>query len=704
VARIERLYATRSHITGLPTGFDHLDKMTAGLQPSDLVIVAGRPSMGKTAFALNLVEHAIMAADASVLVFSLEMPAELLIMRLLSSLGRIDQTRMRTGDMHQEDWTRFTSAVSQLKDKKLFIDDTPGVSPNEMRNRARRVTREAGGLGMIVVDYLQLMRGSGSAENRTNEISEISRSLKAIAKEMRCPVVALSQLNRSLEQRTDKRPVMADLRECVTGDTLVCLTDGRRVPIADLIDTAPEVWAMTPDRRIAAARCSTVWKVGRRPVFRISLASGRTLRATAQHRVFAGVGWQRVEELRVGDRLALCRRLPEPSAPQAWPESHLVLLGHLVGDGSYLKHQPLRYTTASEDNSAAVRRAAEEGFGATVNRHEGRGNWHQLVISGNGNRWHPAGVNRWLRELGIFDQRSHEKHLPPAVFTLADEQIGLLLRHLWATDGAIHVRTNGGSPRVYFSTCSRRLATDVAALLLRLGVVARLRSVASKGGSTVFTVDVSGRDQQLLFLARVGAFGPREAPARALEEYLADVKANPNVDTLPREVFTEIRAAMAAQGVSQRRMASLRGTAYGGTSHFRFAPSRAMVGSYASLLDDETLRAWADSDLYWDRVVDISPDGEEDVFDLTVPGPASWLADGIVSHNSGAIEQDADVIMFVYRDEVYNPESAAKGTAEIIISKQRNGPIGVARLAFIGNLTKFENLAPDRYDQLASYE
>jgi replicative DNA helicase len=213
VARIERLYATRSHITGLPTGFDHLDKMTAGLQPSDLVIVAGRPSMGKTAFALNLVEHAIMAADASVLVFSLEMPAELLIMRLLSSLGRIDQTRMRTGDMHQEDWTRFTSAVSQLKDKKLFIDDTPGVSPNEMRNRARRVTREAGGLGMIVVDYLQLMRGSGSAENRTNEISEISRSLKAIAKEMRCPVVALSQLNRSLEQRTDKRPVMADLRE-----------------------------------------------------------------------------------------------------------------------------------------------------------------------------------------------------------------------------------------------------------------------------------------------------------------------------------------------------------------------------------------------------------------------------------------------------------------------------------------------------------
>jgi replicative DNA helicase len=141
------------------------------------------------------------------------MPAEQLIMRVLSSLGRIDQTRLRTGEMHEDDWPRFTSAVSQLRDKKLYIDDTPAISPNELRTRARRVARESGGLGLIVVDYLQLMRGSGSSENRTNEISEISRSLKAIAKELRCPLVALSQLNRSLEQRTDKRPLMADLRE-----------------------------------------------------------------------------------------------------------------------------------------------------------------------------------------------------------------------------------------------------------------------------------------------------------------------------------------------------------------------------------------------------------------------------------------------------------------------------------------------------------
>jgi replicative DNA helicase len=200
-------------VTGLATGFDDLDRKTAGLQPSDLVIVAGRPSMGKTAFAMNMVEHAVMEGTGAVLVFSLEMPAEQLVMRLLSSLGRIDQTRLRTGEMHEDDWPRFSGAVAQLRDKRLYIDDTPAISPQELRSRARRIAREANGLSMIVVDYLQLMRGSGNNENRTNEISEISRSLKAIAKEMRCPLVALSQLNRSLEQRTDKRPLMADLRE-----------------------------------------------------------------------------------------------------------------------------------------------------------------------------------------------------------------------------------------------------------------------------------------------------------------------------------------------------------------------------------------------------------------------------------------------------------------------------------------------------------
>ena len=213
VDRIEKLFESQGNITGLSTGFRDLDDMTSGMQPADLVIVAGRPSMGKTSFAMNMVEHAVLHNDKPVLVFSLEMPADSLIIRMLSSIGRIDQTRMRNGKLENEDWDKLSAAVAKLRNRPLFIDDTSGLSPSEMRARARRVVRERGELGMIMVDYLQLMQVKGSNENRTGEISEISRSLKLLAREFNCPVIALSQLNRSLEQRPNKRPVMSDLRE-----------------------------------------------------------------------------------------------------------------------------------------------------------------------------------------------------------------------------------------------------------------------------------------------------------------------------------------------------------------------------------------------------------------------------------------------------------------------------------------------------------
>jgi replicative DNA helicase len=211
--RIEELYNTGGDITGLTTGFIDLDRMTSGLQSSDLVIVAGRPSMGKTSFAMNLVENAALASDRPIMIFSMEMPAEQLVIRMLSSLGRIDQSRVRTGKLEQDDWPKLSSATEKLKDTQIFIDDTPALTPTELRSRVRRLVREQGDLGMIMVDYLQLMRVAGSKEGRTAEISEISRSLKALAKEFKVPVVALSQLNRALEQRPNKRPVNSDLRE-----------------------------------------------------------------------------------------------------------------------------------------------------------------------------------------------------------------------------------------------------------------------------------------------------------------------------------------------------------------------------------------------------------------------------------------------------------------------------------------------------------
>jgi len=212
VERIDYLFETKGAVSGVASGFTDLDKKTTGFQGGDLVIVAGRPSMGKTTFAMNIAESAVLSGRLSVAVFSMEMPGEQLAMRMISSLGRIDQHHIRTGELTDEDWPRITSAISMLSETKLFIDDTPAMSPNEVRARARRIKREHG-LGLIVIDYLQLMQVSGGSENRATEISEISRSLKALAKELDVPVIALSQLNRGLEQRPDKRPVMSDLRE-----------------------------------------------------------------------------------------------------------------------------------------------------------------------------------------------------------------------------------------------------------------------------------------------------------------------------------------------------------------------------------------------------------------------------------------------------------------------------------------------------------
>ncbi len=212
VKRVEEMYRSDTSLTGIATGFNKFDEKTSGLQDSDLIIIAGRPSMGKTSFAMNLAEHAALHNENSVAVFSMEMPGEQLALRMMSSLGRIDSHSLRTGKLDDQDWPRLISSVNMLSKAKLFIDDTAALTPTELRARTRRLKREHG-LDLVIVDYLQLMQVGGSTENRATEISEISRSLKALAKELEVPIVALSQLNRSVEQRPGKRPVMSDLRE-----------------------------------------------------------------------------------------------------------------------------------------------------------------------------------------------------------------------------------------------------------------------------------------------------------------------------------------------------------------------------------------------------------------------------------------------------------------------------------------------------------
>ena len=383
--KLHRLSVSKTALTGTPSGFKDLDEKTGGFQPGNLVILAARPSMGKSALVANIAENAVLAGHA-VALFSLEMSESELAQRFVASQARIKGEDLRRGKVAEQRWPKILEACQRLAEAPLYVDDSSDTGVLEVRSKSRRLHAQVkDGLGLIIIDYLQLMRHEGRIESRVEQVGQISRGLKGLARELNVPVIALSQLSRGVEQRGgEKRPILSDLRECVTGDTLVLLSDGRRVPIAQLVGTTPNVLALDASHRVVHARSDAVWPVGVRPVFQLKLASGRTMRATADHRVFGGGGWCRLSELKPGDRVALARELPEPTAPERWPDDRVVLLGQMIGDGSYLSGQPMRYTTASEDNGRAVREAATREFGARVTRYRGRRSWHQLLISGNG--------------------------------------------------------------------------------------------------------------------------------------------------------------------------------------------------------------------------------------------------------------------------------------------------------------------------------
>jgi replicative DNA helicase len=680
--RMEKPY----EVSGIPSGFREIDFYTEGFSAGDLVVIAARPSVGKTSLGLAMAFNMAKRGHPT-LVFSLEMDTKQVVSRFLAMNSRTDLLALRTGNVFD------TEAASSLAGLPILIDDTPGLSIMELRTKARRASSHDR-LEVIIVDYIQLMRTGEHEENRVQEIATITKNLKSLARELNVVVIGLSQLSRAAGD-SGLEPKLSTLRECVTGDSLVCLADGRRLPIRELVGTTPEVLSIK-NGRIVTAKSDLVWSVGRRPVYKVRLASGREIRATAEHRLYGFDGWRKVGELREGDRLAIARRLPEPTEAIEWSERRLALLGQLIGDGSYLVHQPLRYTSSSAENRDVVARAAIDEFNAIIYPQKPIGSWQQLYIGGNGNRWHPAGVNGWLRQLGIFGQRSDQKRLPREVFRLPNRQLAILLQHLWATDGSISVSkpTRHGGHSVYYATNSIGLAGDVAALLLRFGIVTRTYEVEEDGYLPGYQVNVSGTEAQQRFLDQIGAFGPRVEPAAALAEAIIGIEPNTNVDTVPREVFASVKARMREKSITQRAMAAMRGTSYGGNAHFKFAPSRATVIEYAALLDDDELFAHASSDLFWDSVIEVVPDGEEDVFDLTVPGPASWLADGIVSHNSGAIEQDSDVVLMLWRDK----EDTAAGAPKLIhgsIAKNRNGPTGIFSLLFAAEQAKFFSKASD---------
>ena len=701
--KLDQLHEHRGTIVGVPTGFTDLDRLTGGLQKSDLIILASRPGIGKTSLALSLAHNTALKYRNSIAVFSLEMSKDQLAQRLLSMDARIDQQRLRTGIIEEDEWDRIVYAMDTLSESNIWIDDTAGISTMEMRSKARRLHAEHG-IDLIIVDYLQLMQatiGGKRNENRVQEISEISRNLKGLARELNVPVLALAQLSRAVESRQSKVPQLSDLREsgCLTGDTLVYLPDtGTYKPIKQLMgQTGFQVLALnTESWKLEPCQVSRAFATGYKSVSRITTRLGRTIRATSNHKFLTVRGWQRLDELSLGTRIALPRRLPGLTQ-ETMSGDELALLGHLIGDGCTLPSHAIQFTTYELELAETVASLATAVFGdAIVPRISKERGWYQVYLPPSFHLTHRIHnpIVTWLSKMGIFGLRSYEKRVPDVVFAQPSTGIARFLRHLWSTDGCINLSQGQKHyTNIYYASSSIELAQQVQSLLLRLDINATLSKHPQVGkGRDQYHVSVTGKHDIEQFITQIGTLSQyKMTHHNAIVDYHATRLANTNRDVLPREIWRMYAVpAMQAASITTRQMQAALGNAYCGTGLYKQNLSRGRTIRLAQVVGSEQLAKLAKSDVYWDEVISIEPDGEAEVYDLTVDELQNFVAGDIIVHNS--IEQDSDIVMFIYRDDLYNQESERKNIADIIIAKHRNGPVGEISLYFQASQTRFRDL------------
>jgi replicative DNA helicase len=555
---------------------------------ADHLYLAGRsmiPTHNSTA-ALDFARTASVRHNLASAVFSLEMSKIEIVTRLLSAESRVPLHVLRSGQLSDDDWTRLARRMGEISEAPMFVDDTPNMTLMEIRAKARRM-RQRHDLKLVIVDYLQLMTSPRKVESRQQEVADLSRGLKLLAKEIECPVVAVSQLNRGPEQRTDKRPQLSDLREsgCLTASTRLVRADtNEQVTLGELCATGATdvpVWALDERLKYVPRTLTHAFPSGRTVVYRMRLASGKEIEATSNHRFLTVDGWTALERLARGSRIAVSRHLPPPLDITECPDDHVILLAHLLGT------------------------------------------------------------------------RPHKMLVPAQLSSLPKRQVGLFLRHLWATDGSVTVGASNG--RISYASTSKRLLDDVGILLLRFGIVSSLRTVTGGQHRPQYVLDVSGRDDQLRFLREIGVHGALGAGCDALRAVLEGPQGNASVDTVPSEIWTRVERILAERATGHR------------------ASSRQRLARVATVLAAADLDLHATNDVFWDEIASIEEIGETDVYDATVLGLHNFIANGLVAHNS--IEQDADVVILLHRDDYYDKESPRAGEADFIVAKHRNGPL-----------------------------
>ncbi|MCT1801828.1 replicative DNA helicase [Kocuria sp. WRN011] len=611
----------REGMQGVPTGFIELDELTHGFQGGQMIVIAARPAMGKSTFALDIARSASIKHNMTSVIFSLEMSRNEIAMRLLSAEGTLQMQDLRAGTLQDEQWAKIAQIMGKMDSAPLFIDDSPNMSLMEIRAKCRRL-KQKHDLKLVVLDYLQLMSSGKKVESRQQEVSEFSRALKLLAKELEVPVIALSQLNRGSEQRTDKKPQVSDLREsgCLTGDTRILRADtGAETTMRDLYESGEKdvpVWALADDLRYVQRPMTHVFSTGVKPVYRLRLASGREVRATANHKFFTYSGWRALGDLGVGDRLGIPRHVGAPTSSMAMGDAEVSALGARL-----------------------------------------------------------AGLST----------------VPASVFGLPKDQVRLLLSSAWSSSGSVSEAGSAECGEISLTTTTSRAAANaVARLLLRFGIVGAV-SCSNDSAAASSAVSIDEFEDQLMFLEQIPVNGESAVAAAQLRSALRAAKAEkaaPGSSGM-YNAWDEVRGLLENR-VSVGDDSSLSAVANGGTVTMT-RPPQSRLEEVISALDTHDLDMMAMNDLYWDRIVSIEEDGVEEVFDATVVGAHNFVANGVTVHNS--IEQDADMVILLHREDVYDKESPRAGEADVIVAKHRNGPTKTIVVAFQGHYSRFANMA-----------
>ncbi|GAA0971153.1 hypothetical protein GCM10009555_021470 [Acrocarpospora macrocephala] len=672
---IEAIGSRGGQMVGVPTGFQDLDALTNGLHPGQMIVVAARPAIGKSTLGLDFARSAAIKHGLTTVIFSLEMSRNEITMRLLSAEARVALHTMRSGLMNDDDWTRMARRMGEVAEAPLFIDDSPNMSMMEIRAKCRRL-KQRHDLKFVIVDYLQLMSSPKKTESRQQEVSELSRALKLLAKELEVPVIAISQLNRGPEQRTDKRPAVSDLREsgCLTANTRILRADtGAETTLRDLLDSDTRdipVWSLDDRLKLVPRTLTHVFPSGIKPVYRVRLRSGRELEATANHPFLTYDGWHAVGDLPQGTRVAVPRHVPPPlkttehvpsqgidlprllnatSLPDAvfgLRKTQLaLLLRQLWASNGEIHWEGNPVLTRKGEASAAI--AARPVYGESGSAPECE--TPAYVHGGGAHSGHASAPDMQSgHAIAVEDGRVHGGGIFAGQVN-DDEALGSYAP---------------GEARISF-VGSRGLVDDLARLLLRFNVMTRIVAV---GGA--HRLMIYGPENQLRFLEDVGMSG---AAAEMCVRELRLRTGTTDPGRLPQGMWDQLRDVLSQpQGPGPRAEA--------GT-----------LGQMVAILDREDLEITATNDVFWDEIDSVEALGEQMVYDATVLGTHNFVANGISVHNS--IEQDADMVILLHREDAYERESPRAGEADLIVAKHRNGPTATVTVAFQGHYSRFVDMA-----------